>query len=120
MRHRAVSLLWIGACVSAASAAGDAAAQIAVIDSSNLQENVRQYAQMVEQVKQLRAQLEELRGQHRAITGSYGAGALRQAEALAAQGMVPGSWQEVVKSQQAGAFGGKVNYYEGLMKAIDP
>lgn len=98
----------------------EANAQWAVFDASNLQQSIQQYQQMVEQVTQLKAQLEQLRSQYQAITGSYGVGGLMQSEALAAQGIVRGSWQEVVKLQQAGAYKTKMDYYEGLMKAVDP
>lgn len=98
----------------------EANAQWAVFDASNLQQSIQQYQQMVEQVTQLKAQLEQLRSQYQAITGSYGVGGLLQGEALAAQGIVRGSWQEVVKLQQAGAYKTKMDYYEGLMKAVEP
>lgn len=98
----------------------EANAQWAVFDASNLQQSIQQYQQMVEQVTQLKAQLEQLRSQYQAITGSYGMGGLLQGEALAAQGIVRGSWQEVVKLQQAGAYKTKMDYYEGLMKAVEP
>ena len=100
--------------------AGDAAAQMAVLDFSNLLQSIQQYEQTVEQVMQLKAQLEQLRSQYQAITGSYGVGGLLQGEALAAQSIVPGSWQEIVKLQQAGTYKSKMDYYEGLMKAVDP
>lgn len=100
--------------------AGSAAAQVAVIDSSNLQQSIQQYQQMVEQVRQMKAQVDQLRSQYEAITGSYGVGAILQDEALAAQNIVPGSWQDIVKLQQAGAYKTKMDYYEGLMKAVDP
>ena len=95
-------------------------AQYAVFDASNLRQSIQQYQQMVQQVTQLKAQLEQLRSQYQAITGSYGVGGLLQGEALAAQGIVRGSWQEVVKLQQAGAYKEKMDYYEGLMKAVEP
>lgn len=98
----------------------EANAQWAVFDASNLQQSIQQYQQMVEQVTQLKAQLEQLKSQYQAITGSYGVGGLLQGEALAAQGIVRGSWQEVVKLQQAGAYKTKMDYYEGLMKAVEP
>ena len=98
----------------------EANAQWAVFDASNLQQSIQQYQQMVEQVAQLKAQLEQLRAQHQAITGSYGVGGILQGEALAAQSVVPGSWQEVVKLQQGGTYKAKIDYYEGLMKAVDP
>lgn len=106
--------------LAACLAGGQAAAQVAVIDSSNLQQSIQQYKQMVEQVTQLRAQLEQLRSQYQAITGTYGVGGMLQGEALAAQSIVPGSWQDIVKLQQGGAYKSKMNYYEGLMKAVDP
>lgn len=98
----------------------EANAQWAVFDASNLQQSIQQYQQMVEQVTQLKAQLEQLKSQYQAITGSYGVGGLLQGEALAAQGIVRGSWQEVVKLQQAGAYKTKMDYYEGLMKSVEP
>lgn len=100
--------------------AGSATAQVAVIDSSNLQQSIQQYQQMVEQVRQMKAQVDQLRNQYEAITGSYGVGAILQNEALAAQSVVSGSWQDIVKLQQAGAYKTKMDYYEGLMKAVDP
>ena len=100
--------------------AGNATAQIAVIDASNLQQSMQQYQQMVEQVTQLRAQLEQLKSQYQAITGTYGVGGILQGEALAAESIVPGSWQDIVKLQQGGAYKAKMDYYEGLMKAVDP
>ena len=99
---------------------GSATAQVAVIDASNLQQSIQQYQQMVEQVRQMKAQVDQLRSQYEAITGSYGVGAILQSEALAAQSVVPGSWQDIVKLQQAGAYKTKMDYYEGLMKAVDP
>ena len=33
---------------------------------------------------------------------------------------MPGSWQDIVKLQQGGAYKAKMDYYEGLMKAVDP
>ena len=108
--------LFAAACLLA----GSAAAQVAVIDASNLQQSIQQYQQMVEQVRQMKAQLDQLRSQYEAITGSYGVGAILQSEALAAQSVVPGSWQDIVKLQQAGAYKAKMDYYEGLMKAVDP
>jgi len=106
----------LAACVTA----GGANAQYAVFDASNLQQSIQQYQQMVEQVTQLRAQLEQLRSSYQAITGTYGVGGLLQGEALAAQSIVPGSWQDVVRLQQGGRYKTKMDYYEGLMKAVDP
>ncbi|AJP49568.1 hypothetical protein PG1C_09410 [Rugosibacter aromaticivorans] len=99
---------------------GNTYAQWAVIDASNLQQNIAQYGQMVEQVAQLKAQLEQLKSQYAAVTGSYGLGGLMQGETLSAAGIVPGSWQEVVSLQQAGKFKSKMDYYENLMRRVDP
>ena len=106
--------------IAAGLLAGNVSAQMAVIDATNLQQSIQQYQQMVEQVTQLKAQLEQLRNQYQAITGTYGVGGILQGEALAAQGIVPGSWQDIVKLQQAGLYKTKMDYYEGLMKAVDP
>jgi len=100
--------------------AGSARAQWAVIDVANLRQSIQQYKQMVEQAAQLKAQLEQMKSQYQAVTGSYGAGAFLQGEALAAQSIVPGSWQDVVRLQQTGAYKAKMDRYEGLMKAVDP
>jgi type IV secretion system protein VirB5 len=112
-------LTWLAAFIWLASAS-NTYAQWAVIDVSNLQQNIAQYGQMVEQVAQLKAQLEQLKSQYAAVTGSYGLGALGQGETFSAASIVPGSWQEVVRLQQSGAFKSKIDYYESLMKAVDP
>lgn len=110
----------IAACVSLACPAGDGYAQLAVIDASNLQQNVQQYLQMVEQVTQLKAQLDQLKNQYQAVTGSYGIGGLALEDTSSAAGIVPGSWQEVVRLQQAGTYKAKMDHYENLMKTVDP
>ena len=120
MRIPGLRLLCAAACVSALGAVGNGYAQWAVIDVSNLQQNIQQYMQMVEQVNQLKAQLEQLKDQYRAITGSYGVGGLLQEETFAAASIVPGSWQEVVRLQQAGKYKSKLDFYESLMKTVDP
>ncbi len=50
MRIRGLRFLCAAACVSALGAVGNGYAQWAVIDVSNLQQNIQQYMQMVEQV----------------------------------------------------------------------
>src|SRR5439155_18375187 len=120
MRLRKSLLAGVIACLSFAVAVPNGYAQWAVIDVANLIQSVQQYLQMVEQLAQLKSQLEQLRNQYDAITGSYGVGGLGQAEALGAQAIVPGSWQEVVKLQQEGKYETKMTFYEGLMKAVDP
>ena len=113
-------LVGLFVCVSFAVAVPKGYAQFAVIDIANLIESLEQYLQMIEQLAQLKAQLEQLRNQYRAVTGSYGIGGLGQSEALGAQAIVPGSWQEVVRLQQEGRYQTKMDYYEGLMKTVDP
>jgi type IV secretion system protein VirB5 len=116
----ALRLLRVAACVLLSGVIANGHAQWAVIDASNLQQSMQQYVQMVEQVNQLKAQLAQMKDQYRAVTGSYGIGSLLQEETLAAGSIVPGSWQEVVRLQQAGKYKTKMDYYEGLMKAVDP
>lgn len=107
-------------CLALAAWMQGASAQVAVIDIANLQQATEQYAEMVEQVGQLRAQLDQLRSQYQAVTGSYGAGGLLRGSSLEAEALVPGSWQQVVRLQENGAYGTKMDRYEGLMKAVDP
>lgn len=113
----------IAAVVSAAcmwwGAAPQSYAQVAVFDASVWRQSVQQYTQMVQQLNQLKAQLEQLKRQYEAVTGSYGAGAILQEVTAAAQAAVPGSWQEVVKLQQAGKFKNKVDHYEAIMRTVD-
>ena len=115
-RVSAGALAWFGL----AAAVPNGYAQWAVIDVANLEQSIQQYSQMVQQLAQLKEQLVQLKNQYAAVTGSYGVGGLRQSEALAAEAIVPGSWQDVVRLQQAGKYQTKVAYYEGLMKAVDP
>lgn len=119
MKIPKLSLIWLMVCLWFVGVS-NAYAQWAVIDGANLQQSIAQYAQMVEQVAQLKAQLEQLKNQYQAVTGSYGLGGLMQGETLSAANIVPGSWQEVVSLQQAGKFKSKVDYYEKLMRTVDP
>ena len=120
MKTPGLRLLRVAACVLLIGVFANGHAQWAVIDVSNLQQSMQQYVQMVEQVTQLKAQLAQLKDQYRAVTGSYGIGSLLQEETLAAGSIVPGSWQEVVRLQQGGKYKTKMDYYEGLMKTVDP
>jgi type IV secretion system protein VirB5 len=120
MKTPGLRLLRVAACVLLIGAFANGHAQWAVIDASNLRQSMQQYVQMVEQVNQLKAQLAQLKDQYRAVTGSYGIGSLLQEETLAAGSIVPGSWQEVVRLQQGGKYKTKMDYYEGLMKTVDP
>lgn len=115
---RHLTLLALGLSLAVMATSGHA--QMAVIDISNLQQNVQQYLQMVEQVSQLKAQLEQLKNQYAAVTGTYGIGSLVQGDTFAAAKIVPGSWQEVVSLQQAGQYKTKLDYYDNLMKRVDP
>ena len=116
MMRRAVAALALAAVVIVQPVH----AQMAVFDLSVWRQTVQQYTQMVEQLNQLKAQFEQLKRQYEAITGSYGVGAILQEVTAAAQAVVPGSWQEIVKLQQAGQFKSKLDYFEAIMKAIDP
>lgn len=102
---------WLALCAWLVS--GTASAQLAVFDASNLRESIQRYQQMVQQARQLQFQ-------YQAITGNYGIGALGQGAAFSAQSIVPGSWQDVVRLQQSGEYGAKMDYYEGLMKSVEP
>jgi type IV secretion system protein VirB5 len=119
MKLPKLRLIWLMVCLWFVGVS-NTYAQWAVIDGANLQQSIAQYAQMVEQVAQLKAQLEQLKNQYQAVTGSYGLGGLMQGETLSAANIVPGSWQEVVSLQQAGKFKSKVDYYERLMRTVDP
>ena len=119
MRKRVVELL-CAAVITSGITVEKAHAQWAVFDASNWIQAVEQYKQMVEQVTQLKAQLEQLKRSYEAVTGSYGVGAILREAAVAAQTVVPGSWQGVVKLQEAGKFRTKQDYYESLMRTVDP
>ena len=91
-----------------------------VFDPSVYAQTVQQYLQMIEQVNQLKAQLDQLKRQYEAVTGSYGVGAVLQEVTAAAQAMVPGSWQEIVDLQRSGKLRSKLDYYEAIMRRLDP
>lgn len=97
-----------------------AASALVVFDPSVYAQAVDQYLQMVEQLNQLRAQLEQMKRQYEAVTGSYGVGALLQEVTAAAQALVPGSWQEIVDLQGTGKLKTKLDYYEAIMRKLDP
>lgn len=115
--HRLITL---ATCLSLAGIASTGHAQWATFDASNLIQNLAQYAQMVEQVAQLKSQLDQLKSQYQAVTGSYGLGSLLQNDTFAAENIVPGSWQDVVRQQQSGKYKNKMDYYEKLMRTVDP
>lgn len=120
LKSRWMSLVACLPLVGGIGMAHNAYAQWATFDASNLIQNLAQYAQMVEQVAQLKSQLEQLKNQYQAVTGNYGIGGLGQGDTFAAESIVPGSWQEVVSQQQAGKYKTKVDYYEKLMRTVDP
>ena len=107
------------ACLLPGAVPSSAHAQVAVFDVSVWRQTVQQYTQMVEQLNQMKAQFEQLKRQYEAITGSYGVGAILQEATAAAQAVVPGSWQEIVKLQQAGKYKNKLDYYEAIMRSVD-
>jgi len=72
------------------------------------------------QFDQLREQYQTLRRQLDSMTGSYGRGGSGLAEALGAAAVVPGSWQQVVAAQAAGAFGDKQARYETVLRTLPP
>lgn len=113
-------LITMATCLSLAGMANSSHAQWATFDASNLIQNLAQYAEMVEQVAQLKSQLEQLKNQYQAVTGSYGLGGLLQNDTFAAANVVPGSWQDVVRQQQSGKYKSKMDYYEKLMRTVDP
>ena len=110
----------LAAAADAMKCQGSASAALVVFDPSVYTQTVQQYLQMVEQLNQLKAQLEQLKRQYEAVTGSYGVGAILQEVTAQAQAMVPGSWQEIVDLQRSGKLRTKLDYYEALMRKLDP
>lgn len=80
--------------------------------------DVAAQAQLKLQLEQLREQYKALQGQLSAMTGSYGRGADGLTSALQAAALVPGSWQEVVAAQAAGAFGQRQARYETVLQTL--
>jgi type IV secretion system protein VirB5 len=112
-----VAVCAVFACATGVPTASHA--QVAVFDASVWRQSVQQYGQMVEQLNQMKAQFEQLKRQYEAITGTYGVGALLQEATTSAQAVVPGSWQEIVKLQQAGKYKGRIEHYEEVMRSVD-
>lgn len=91
-----------------------ASAAVPVIDLSAI-------AQLVNQVIEMQKQYQQMVKQYKAISGTSGKGALKLGDAIAHDKVVPGSWQDVVNAQKAGGkLGNKANYYESLIKTVDP
>ena len=99
-------------------ASGAAHAQIPVTDGANLAQQIQHFQQMIKEYEMLKRQYDQLKQQYEAVTGSYGAGNLFNNPIT--RRWVPGSWQEVVEMQKSGKFATKQDYYEKLLKTIDP
>jgi type IV secretion system protein VirB5 len=110
----------VATAFSCFTVSSNAFALTVVFDPSVYAQTVQQYMQMVEQLNQLKAQLDQLKRQYDAVTGSYGVGAVLQEVTAAAQAMVPGSWQEIVDLQRSGKLRTKLDYYEAIMRKLDP
>ena len=93
-------------------------AQIPVTDGANLAQQMQQFLQMIKEYQMLKQQYDQLKQQYEAITGNYGFG--NQFNNNANRRWVPGSWQEVVSMQRSGKFASKQDFYEKLLKTLDP
>ena len=98
--------------------ANAANAQIPVTDGANLAQQMQQFLQMIKEYQMLKQQYDQLKQQYEAITGNYGFG--NQFNNNANRRWVPGSWQEVVSMQRSGKFASKQDFYEKLLKTLDP
>ena len=108
------SLIVIGILLSSNAAN----AQIPVTDGANLAQQMQQFLQMIKEYQMLKQQYDQLKQQYEAITGNYGFG--NQFNNNANRRWVPGSWQEVVSMQRSGKFASKQDFYEKLLKTLDP
>jgi type IV secretion system protein VirB5 len=93
-------------------------AQIPVTDGANLAQQMQQFLQMIKEYQVLKQQYDQLKQQYEAITGNYGFGT--QFNNNSNRRWVPGSWQEVVSMQRSGKFASKQDFYEKLLKTLDP
>ena len=93
-------------------------AQIPVTDGANLVQQMQQFLQMIKEYQMLKQQYDQLKQQYEAITGNYGFG--NQFNNNSNRRWVPGSWQEVVSMQRSGKFASKQDFYEKLLKTLDP
>ena len=80
-----------------------ALAQWAVIDPTNLVQNINQVRQTVEQVKQLQAQLKNAEKQLESISGSRG---MRQLVTDQARDYIPRDWRETLTELEGGGRAG--------------
>ena len=104
--------------ITTSFASGTAHAQIPVTDGANLVQQIQHFLQMIKEYEMLKQQYDQLKQQYEAITGSYGAGNLFNSPST--RRWVPGSWQDIVEMQKSGKFATKQDYYEKLLKTIDP
>jgi type IV secretion system protein VirB5 len=115
MKRNLIALMIV---LIAGLASATAQAQIPVTDGANLTQQMRQFLQMMKEYEMLKQQYDQLKRQYEAITGRYGFG--NQFNNAVSRRWVPGSWQEVVAMQKSGKFGSKQDFYEKLLKTIDP
>ena len=110
----------IAAITLAVSGTTAFASGIPVFDGAAQGQWMLQMASMAKQLAEMKKQYDQLKQQYEAVTGSYGVGNTLINKTMEAANIVPGSWQDIVKQQQGGQFKGKVDYYETLMKSVDP
>jgi type IV secretion system protein VirB5 len=115
MKTILVRFLFVMGVLLSANAAN---AQIPVTDGANLAQQMQQFLQMIKEYQMLKQQYDQLKQQYEAITGNYGFG--NQFNNNANRRWVPGSWQEVVSMQRSGKFASKQDFYEKLLKTLDP
>lgn len=112
------TLLILLAVASWALASANARAQIPVTDVANLGQQIQQFVQMIKEYQVLKQQYDQLKQQYAAITGRYGFGSIFNDPAT--RRWIPGSWQEIVAMQKSGKFGRFQDFYEKLLKTMDP
>ncbi len=115
MKNLLVRIIVVVGILFSANAAN---AQIPVTDGANLAQQMQQFLQMIKEYQMLKQQYDQLKQQYEAITGNYGFG--NQFNNNANRRWVPGSWQEVVSMQRSGKFASKQDFYEKLLKTLDP
>jgi len=89
-------------------------------DLTAIRNQVATMTQWANQLTAMRNQFDKLNQQYQAITGHYGRGVSGLADAVSSVGVVPGSWQEVVKLQNSGAYRSIQNNVDQLIKTIPP
>ena len=91
---------------------------IPVFDGTSLAQALKQFQELQRQYEMLKQQYSMLKRQYDSITGSYGMGDLLNDPATRRH--LPATWQQVVALQKAGRYGSKQDYYEKLLRTIDP